>query len=375
MFMNKSALFLTTIDVKSKSGGGVYTNSIIKRIPSYCDITLIELYRNQKPLYHIFRKILSVFKSFLSGKPSTVIYHSGLLGKEINWIFQKSWDIVFFDHLETTLLLDKLNYAKSVYISHNIEFMVSRYKFPSFLFLLAYYEGCMLKRYEISIIKKTNAVISISQDEINFYKKYNLNSLMLNPTFDPYCKELISSHVDDSNILKIGFLGSRYWKPNYIAMSYFINKICPLLKIKCKVLIVGKGWSLNEVSNITNNSLNTNNPNVEFIPQGFVDKLDDFWSEIDIFLAPITSGAGVNVKVCEALHYGIHVVGSEFSFRGIDIRADYKDLVHLTCNDNDFAKFINNWHFSNLKSKHHHNLLSHDKSSKKFHDFILHLLE
>ncbi len=44
--------------------------------------------------------------------------------------------------------------------------------------------------------------------------------------------------------------------------------------------------------------------------------MEEYFLESDIFFVPMLSGGGINIKVLEALSYGIPIVASDFSLRG-----------------------------------------------------------
>ncbi len=122
------------------------------------------------------------------------------------------------------------------------------------------------------------------------------------------------------NMLTIGFIGSSSHSPNRIAIKFILNKINPRFierKINFKAIILGK--------NNEENFIAKNNYNVEFI--NHVENLKDFYSQIDILVAPIFSGSGTRVKILESLSYGRPVITTTVGAEGIEINSKFLFIV------------------------------------------------
>lgn len=115
----------------------------------------------------------------------------------------------------------------------------------------------------------------------------------LNTEFD----EVINNNND------ILFVGSDF-PPNVEALGFLCEKVMPF--VSRKLVVVGKGMEKYK--------LKYNTHNVEII--GFVDDVSEFYQNSNIVVTPIFSGAGMKVKVAEALNHGKVVLGTNFSFVG-----------------------------------------------------------
>jgi hypothetical protein len=90
--------------------------------------------------------------------------------------------------------------------------------------------------------------------------------------------------------------------------------------------LVGKGWSDSGLSF-----------DEKTILLGYVKKIEDFWRQVDILIVPENSGAGVNVKICEALSNGVQVithsdsaraiVGDDHTFENLHIADTYDEII------------------------------------------------
>jgi len=133
------------------------------------------------------------------------------------------------------------------------------------------------------------------------------------------------------------FVGSTF-PPNIEAIKYLHDKVMPYLNLH--LVVVG--------SNLEKYSHKFSKKNISIV--GSVDDLTPFYVNAKLVVAPIFSGAGMKVKIAEALMYNKCVIGSKFSFigyekavdNGVCIVADseneYVDLIkkHMLSTDVDF---------------------------------------
>ncbi|MCX6186366.1 MAG: glycosyltransferase family 4 protein, partial [Bacteroidetes bacterium] len=84
-------------------------------------------------------------------------------------------------------------------------------------------------------------------------------------------------------------------------------------------------------------------------------------------IAPIFSGAGVKVKVLDALSSGTPIIGTHIAFEGIDDTI-FSNAMFLCNNENDFVDKINNFEFWSKEQS--IELINKVKSHYIEHDFI-----
>ncbi|NHJ84163.1 MAG: glycosyltransferase family 4 protein [Asgard group archaeon] len=139
--------------------------------------------------------------------------------------------------------------------------------------------------------------------------------------------------------IKLLFVGSLDWYPNIDAIEWFLDEIWPLLKNNYLYHfdIVGRDPSkklIKKVNTFSNVTLHSNVPSIE-----------EYYLSSDIVIIPIRTGSGINIKVLEALSYGIPIVMTTFAKRG------YDGLNFIPSSDNSeiFAKNIN--HLTNIENR------------------------
>lgn len=315
MDAKKKVLFVTTVDLQIESGGTRYSKSVLNALSSSFIVQTMTLAYCQKINNRKFRWLSALVKSLFVGVPPNVLFHSGLLRNECRAILKKDWDVVIVDHLESSYVLKYVAGASFVYVSQNRESELIDQKLPRVPSWIKNILRAWIERCEISLSRTVGGVVSISNLEAEWYRKYSNNVGVLYPVFDLADKQVDRLKVSD--VLRVGFLGSGSWRPNAEAVEILIHEIFPLTKRKIEFVLAGGAWKKEEITSKVECS--SKNLNVSTSVFGYVPDIQTFWSSIDVFAAPIVSGAGVNVKVCEALANGVSVVALPHAVRGMTV--------------------------------------------------------
>jgi len=131
---------------------------------------------------------------------------------------------------------------------------------------------------------------------------------------------------------KFVFYGAWSRRENSSGLLWFITNVLPLLDANCRFVIIGSG-----VNEEVRKAAQVFGDAVEF--SGFVDNPYEILAGARALVAPLFEGAGVKVKVLEALACGTPIIGTEISFEGIDVKL----LVHchICTNAAAFANTLN----------------------------------
>lgn len=124
------------------------------------------------------------------------------------------------------------------------------------------------------------------------------------------------------------FIGSDF-PPNIEALNFLCEEVMPSLNMK--LLIVGKGLDKYKEKYTS--------INVDVI--GFVEDLESIYLGAKCVLAPIFSGAGMKVKIAEALMYGKHVIATDFALVGYDVSNNLKNCFVSANTSQDFIDAAN----------------------------------
>ena len=129
------------------------------------------------------------------------------------------------------------------------------------------------------------------------------------------------------------FNGSFDYPPNIDALRIIITELIPLLRAQgmpVRIVVCGKGldhqWE--EVLRSYN----------EIIYAGFVTDIDNYFYGTDCFINPLTLGAGLRIKLVEALAHGQTAISTRDGARGIETGLAGDKLVLV--NDYDWPGFV-----------------------------------
>ena len=137
------------------------------------------------------------------------------------------------------------------------------------------------------------------------------------------------------------FYGAWNRKENYETLSWFIQKVKPLLSRKLNYIVIGGGLSKELQNELISLGIKV---------LGFVEDPVLEVSKCQALIAPLRHGAGVKVKVIDALTSGTPVIGTNVTFEGIEDNQDYK-LFYNADTPKEFAEIINNWKTVSVESK------------------------
>ncbi len=114
--------------------------------------------------------------------------------------------------------------------------------------------------------------------------------------------------------VRVGLLGAWNRPENSRGAQAFLNALDPEIRDGLRLCIAGPG-----------SDQLPDSPSIEKL--GFVQNLDDFFDGIDVFVAPLDSGAGVKIKVLHALEHGVPLFLTCKAVEGINLPAGYPHVV------------------------------------------------
>lgn len=328
---------MTTIPLQTKNGGGIYSKSIHDALANIGRVEAIVLSEHQKIKGGKYKRLMaSIAKSIFSKIPPNILSHSGAVDDDAKKIIKQSWDLIVIDHLEASCIYQMID-APALYVSHNIEHRLFKYKIPSLPSFFQSIYSKWLESYENKVCKRVDGIVTISSEDARWLESRNSKVATIPPSFAP--RIYSCSRFSNGDKLIIGFLGGEDWPPNREAIDVLLSQIIPLTQRKINLIIAGRGW---DHQGLVKKYLHTNNDQKFDIKTiGVIDDIAEFWSLIDLFVAPIKSGEGVNVKVCESLAYGCPVLAFNHALRGID--GIPRELVMSASDNLDFASILDSF--------------------------------
>jgi hypothetical protein len=181
-------------------------------------------------------------------------------------------------------------------------------------------------RWERSLWKQVNGILAISPEEARLYSRYNRNVDYIFPFFSYHPVSNFELNTKLNKRIRLGFFGNLSWRPNYIGLQYFLDKVFPKLpKHVYEFHIFGKG------------SLAYNRDNV--IGHGYK-TIEEIFKTIDVFVFPIPYGAGMNIKVAEVLYNRRPMIISRVAARGLEKILENEKAVIILPTISDFSRIL-----------------------------------
>jgi len=243
----------------------------------------------------------------------------------------KKINVAVFEGLGATLYRDFIKETPAVIYEHNVEHeitgqLVARLRHSPlkiwegkidekmknlYLWLFGAREKTLVKEFEIDSVRTFDLCLTCSNRDASSLRK---DIAGLAPLTIPWCIESTSKYNkpekrEQYNLL---FVGSMQWEPNRDAIIWFAKQIFPLIKQdfdNIRLLIVGSCMS-EEIQRLDNGK--------DILVKGYVPEISKVLLEADIFIAPLRLGSGVNVKVIEAMAYGVPVITTSKGAEGLE---------------------------------------------------------
>ena len=286
------------------------------------------------------QKFLNLFKlsneiiKYASGKKNLIIIFEGA-----SWIGYSFFVFIF--------LKNKLNKAKFIYHSHNIEYFLRKKNNNIFIQILT-------KFFEKYISNNFDIFTCVSQKDKKLLKKlYNTNAKIFSNGIDKI-REIEKIKPKKFKFKYVFFCGSVEYYPNYETLSILVNEIMPnVYKKNSKIRLIVSG-----------------NKNLPFkkkylINSGFLEKRQ-FYSYLkgaSIFVNPMKTAFGSQLKIINALIFGKTIIASKKAVEGIELNRNFKNisiindnkifsnLILKKINSKKFNKKISDYYYSNYSMK------------------------
>ncbi|WP_291602642.1 glycosyltransferase [Bacteroides sp.] len=143
-----------------------------------------------------------------------------------------------------------------------------------------------------------------------------------------YIDEKIISAVPTCVTNEFIFIGKWSRADNLDGVLWFFKTVVPYITETVEISIIGKEFPKERIEN--------KNPKVKVNILGFVDNPYPRIANCKAVLSPLFTGAGIKVKVVEALACGVPVIGTDIAFEGIN--SDYKLFMIVSNTPDVFLK-------------------------------------
>ncbi len=249
----------------------------------------------------------------------------------------ETFDIIQFENIYTSPYLKtvrKYSDAKCFCRVHNIEYLIwQRLSENETSFLKRKYLELLtgrLKNYELDMLQKFDLLLPISKMEEHYFMENKLNSCYYVPFGVDASKELPHVELEQNSIFHIG---SMDWAPNVEGVQWFLqnvwNEVQPQLK-NVSLYLAGK--------NMPPSLLSKESANLHIV--GEVEDVTKFSLEKNIMIVPLLSGAGIRIKIMQAMALGKTIISTNVGEEGIG--ATHNQHIILA---NSVEEFIAALHF------------------------------
>lgn len=162
-----------------------------------------------------------------------------------------------------------------------------------------------LRKRELTALKRCDLTVVQNLKDKNLLIDNGFNKAKIHVIAPFYHRSLLQR---DRNSNDIVFYGAMDRLENTTAVIWFVKNVMPLINdLPCRFVIIGSKPT-QEIIDLTSERV---------IVTGYVPSVDEFFSRSLCFVAPLLLGAGIKVKVLEALYSGIPVLTNEIGIEGI----------------------------------------------------------
>jgi glycosyltransferase involved in cell wall biosynthesis len=277
------------------------------------------------------RTASNLIKSYFSNMPLNIFRtYSDTFKISIESVID-NYDIVISDHYEVFQYIPKSFKGKIVLHEHNAYYLMwQRYaqnKDNSHINRLASLaESIRVKNFELNACKASDIIFASPND---------INTLCSLGIEEDKCK--VTYHLGDDSQLNLPsinykhthksllYVGSLGWEANIDGLLWFIENTWPALiqnHPDLKFTIIGKNPDKRLIKACQNH------PNIHLA--GFVHNLEPYFTTHRVFVAPLRFGAGMKVKVLNAMCRGIPCVTTDIGIEGIDAENNKHVLIANT---------------------------------------------
>lgn len=314
----KKILFITAFPPNNQTAGQNYTKKLIEKLAkgeykvdiicfSYKnhetydfgnkDIKYIKIVKNSSII-----KIMNSIKIFLVFS----FFSTRFSFKVLKYIHEhnEEYEFIYLDFSQTFLYGLFIPKTKKYLMAHDI--IIQKYKRSSKNFLLNFW----VKYSEKLVLSQKNAkILCFSNKDLNLIKEeYKLYGEKIDFFIDEQIKGEKIHAVEDY----FCFYGAWGRKENLEGLEWFEKRVIERLDFKIK--IIGGGIKEDYKGILCRKG---------FEILGFVENPYEILLKSKGLIAPLFNGAGVKVKVIEALSCGTPIIGTEVALEGIEIESKF----------------------------------------------------
>lgn len=333
----KKILFVSAFPPNRKTAGQNYSRQLLSELSKEHTIDLI--YFNYKNHEIEIAKNINIVKSIklslihkLMNSLKLIFIHPFFSArfnfKILYFVFnnRNNYDVLYFDFSQVFIYSLFIKHKYKVFMSHDVIYQ----KYLRSSSLVNDLFRPFLKFSERKLLKSAHKIFCFSHKDQKLIKNfYKINSTPVSFYIDEiiYEHKYKNVHMDNSYML----YGAWNRPENSEGLEWFLNEVMPSIS-NIRIKIIGSSLSDFLKQKITLY------PNIEYL--GFI---EDPYLELmksKALIAPVFKGAGVKVKVIEALASGTPVIGTVVAFEGVG--KNYKNELIEFKNRDELISLLEN---------------------------------
>lgn len=333
----KSILFISAFPPNQKTAGQDYTRRLILDLSKKgFEISLIYAgypgHSVELPSsVNVIKEIKSGFRNCLH-HPFCHPFFTKRFDKNILNFIQSiahNYDMLYFDFSQVHFYSLFIEHPNKILMCHDV--IAQKFKRKG-IFQLPW-----IKKTEGKILKTAKQIITFSEKDCLFiFKEYNLHSISVNFYLKNGNYKYKEMNIENDTFC---FYGAWNRSENTECLIWFLKHVYPSLQENIRFFVIGGGMDSSLKNQISKYK------NIFYL--GFVDDPIMEISKCQALIAPLHRGAGVKVKVIDALSSGTPVIGTDVAFEGITDNKD-RGLFYLAFKPKEYTGLLNNW--SNLNT-------------------------
>lgn len=288
-------------------------------VPEAKNINVLEICKNA-----LWRKIANIFTYPIVHPMFSVRFNWGLLHRLRKMVRKNEYAAIICDHSQMFLYAKHLDKSiPKILLSHDVIAQRIERTSNTLIRVICKYS----ERY--CLHSDNSHIFSFSQKDCDLIGK--LYGIKTNLCLDYIEEKIVNAFPEKINNEYI-LMGKWSRADNLEGVMWLFKEVAPKIEKPIKVTIIGKDFPANKIVN--------SNPCVETCILGFVDNPYPRIANCKALLSPLFTGAGIKVKVIDALGCGTPVIGTDIAFEGIDRK--YERLMIEANTAEDFIKAMNN---------------------------------
>ena len=258
-----------------------------------------------------------------------------------------AYDAIIMDFTKLHYVLKRIGNTPLFVRVHNVEYDYSQNNYRHHRNLFNLIDACFSKPREQLIVKRANHLIALTEKDKNrLCQLYHTPSEKI--TVIPVCIPHKITYLPPFNTqnhaphpLRMLITGSLWYGSNFEGILWFIKNVYVRLPIPKELCIAGS-HPTPEFLDIVKKT-----PSITIVDTP--EDMEPYFYNAELYIAPIFDGAGMKVKVAEALSYALPVVGTSHAFEGYVIQHGNNSYIVDTIED--FENSILDYYHLNEKQR------------------------